>query len=145
MKYGLKYTQILIVTLVFSAGLLIFSPLTARADSCWNHNGSIMRLQAHGNQRWLSYEVPKPSLRNSGVRRGTLLFNGRKIGNTYEGTARRFSKYCVGTPLEYFVSGPVARNQLRVTVYGERQVYRRCQGTGQYRQDKLVFTYSHKC
>lgn len=118
---------------------------TAMADSCWNHNGSIMRLQAQGNQRWLSYEVPRNVLRNAGVQRGTLLFNGYKNGNWYSGTARVFSKYCPGTPLEYYVEGPVRGDQLQVTVRGSREVYSQCRPTGRYTNDVLVFTYSHDC
>lgn len=118
---------------------------SAIADSCWSHNGSIMRLQAEGNQRWLSYEVPRSVLANAGVQPGTLLFNGTKTGNWYSGTARVFSKYCPGTPLEYLVEGPVREDQLQVTVQGTREVYDRCQPTGRFKTDTLVFTYSHAC
>ncbi len=44
-----------------------------------------MRLQARGNERWISYEVPRPQLQAGGVQRGTLLFNGIKQGNWYPG------------------------------------------------------------
>ncbi len=118
---------------------------TANADSCWNHNGSLMRLQASGNQRALYYEVPRQVLRNAGVARGTLFFNGKKSGNWYSGTARVFSKYCPGDPLEYFVEGPVRGDQLQVTVNGTREVFERCQPTGTYTTDTLVFIYSHNC
>ncbi|MEO9525769.1 hypothetical protein [Roseibium sp.] len=117
----------------------------AAADSCWNHNGSLMRLQAQGNQRWLSYERPRDVLRGSGVQRGTLLFNGVKSGNWYSGTARVFSKYCPGSPLEYFVEGPVRGDQLQVTVTGTREVHNRCRPSGKFTTDTLVFTYSHQC
>jgi len=128
---------------VTSIGVSLAAP--ALADSCWNHNGSLMRLQAQGNQRWLSYERPRGVLANAGVRRGTLLFNGVKNGNWYSGTARVFSKYCPGSPLEYFVEGPVRGDQLQVTVSGTREVYQRCQPTGRTTTDTLVFTYSHQC
>lgn len=118
---------------------------SAQADSCWNHNGSLMRLKASGNQRWMYYENPRQVLRNAGVRRGTLLFNGRKSGNWYSGTARRFSKFCPGNPLEYFVEGPVRQDQLQVTVRGTRDVHRQCQATGQVASDVLVFTYVRDC
>ena len=118
---------------------------SANADSCWNHNGSLMRLKASGNDRWLYYENPRSVLRAAGVRKGTLLFNGRKNGNWYSGTARRFSKYCPDTPLEYFVEGPVRSDQLKVTVIGTREVYKQCQATGNFKKDTLVFTYSHNC
>jgi len=133
----------LALSVVASIGISIAGPVLA--DSCWNHNGSLMRLQAQGNQRWLSYERPRGVLANAGVRRGTLLFNGVKNGNWYSGTARVFSKYCPGSPLEYFVEGPVRGDQLQVTVTGTREVYQRCQPTGRYTTDTLVFTYSHQC
>ncbi|MEM8839513.1 MAG: hypothetical protein AAGE89_15580 [Pseudomonadota bacterium] len=130
---------------VLSGAFLAATSQEARADSCWTHNGSMMRLQAQGNQRWFSYEQPRQVLWNAGVRPGTLLFNGRKSGNWYSGTARVFSKFCPGQPLEYFVEGPVRGDQLQVTVSGQRQVFRNCQPTGRWTNDVLVFTYSHQC
>lgn len=117
----------------------------ASADSCWNHNGSIMRLRAQGNQRWLYYENPRQVLRNAGVGPGTLLFNGVKQGNWYSGTARVFSRFCPGNPLEYFVEGPVRGDQLQVTVRGTREVHNQCVPSGRMVTDTLVFTYSHDC
>ncbi len=117
----------------------------AQAASCWGHNGSLMRLEESGNQRWLYYDNPKSSLHPIGVGTGTLLFDGRKNGNWYSGTARRFSKYCKGTPLEYYVEGPVLQNPLRLVLRGTRQVHRQCRDTGRVANDELVFTYSHRC
>ncbi len=118
---------------------------TADAASCWNHNGSIMQLSASGNYREFRYWNPKAVLQRAGVRRGTLLFNGNKSGDWYSGTARRFSKFCPGTPLEYSVEGPVSSSQTKVTVKGQRQIYKKCQPTGRWANDTLVFTYSHQC
>jgi hypothetical protein len=115
----------------------------AFADSCWDHNGSVMRLKANGNQRFFYYEVPRPSLEGVGVRPGTLLFNGVKSGNWYSGTARVFSSGC--EPLEYHVEGPVRPDQLQVTVSGQRPVYSQCQFTGSFTTDMLVFTYLRDC
>ncbi|MCB8837825.1 hypothetical protein [Aurantimonas sp. VKM B-3413] len=115
----------------------------ALADSCWNHNGSLMRLQASGNHREMTYERPKASLRRAGVMPGTLLFDGVKRGNSYDGTARVFSSGC--DPLEYHVSGPVSADQLRITVTGTRDVYDNCRATGRRTTDRLVFTYEHEC
>ena len=117
----------------------------AHADSCWNHNGSLMRLVAQGNKRWFYYERPRQVLRKAGVRPGTLLFNGRKQGNRYVGTTRVFSKWCTA-PLEYYAEGPVAPSQTRVTIFGTRDVYGSgCRNTGRRKTDRLVFTYSHQC
>ena len=142
-RLNLTVTGAFYAALFVAANTVLSSPATA--DSCWDHNGSLMRLKASGNQRWFYYEVPRRVLRRAGVRRGTLLFDGRKIGDRYEGTARRFSKYCPEAPLEYQVEGPVAPSQTRVTLYGERQVQSRCVPTGEIRLDELVFTYSHQC
>jgi len=117
----------------------------AHADSCWDHNGSLMRLQASGNERWFYYEIPRQVLRDAGVQRGTLLFNGQKDGNWYSGIARRFSKFCPGNPLEYFVEGPVRSDQLKVTVRGTREVHKKCVATGNMAVDELVFTYVRQC
>ena len=126
-----------------AAPLAVATP--AAADSCWNHNGSIMRLVANGSRRAFYYEQPRDVLRRAGVTRGTLLFDGRKNGNSYSGTARRFSRFCPGNPLEYAVSGPVRADQLQVTLFGTRDVYSQCQYTGTVETDRLVFTYSYDC
>ena len=80
-----------------------------------------------------------------GVQPGTLLFNGRKVDNGYVGTARVFSKFCPGAPMEYSVKGPVEPNQTTVTLFGDRPVHDQCRSTGQFKTDRLVFTYSHQC
>ena len=130
-------------------GFLMLAAVTlasmAQADSCWTHNGSLMRLQAQGAQRWLSYEHPRQGLWDAGVRRGTLLFNGQKSGDWYSGMARVFSSACPGNPLEYYVEGPVRQNPLRIVMYGTREVFSNCRPTGRMTSDELVFTYSHKC
>ncbi|PVB61960.1 hypothetical protein [Labrenzia sp. 011] len=139
--FGISVVRRLILPLL--AGLAMAG--TAAADSCWNHNGSIMRLKAQGNQRWLSFEVPRTVLRTAGVRPGTLLFNGVKQGNWQSGMARVFSRHCPGNPLEYFVEGPVRGDQLQVTVSGTREVFQQCRPTGSFVTDTLVFTYSYNC
>ncbi len=125
--------------------VLVISAAAAMADSCWWHNGSLMRLQANGNERNMYYETPRQGLRNAGVRRGTLLFNGTKNGNWYSGLARVFSSTCVGNPLEYWVEGPVAGNQARITVRGTREKSRNCVSTGVVVSDTLVFNFAHFC
>ena len=104
-----------------------------------------MRLQSEGSQRWLYYEIPREVLRDAGVKEGTLFFNGQKDGDWYSGTARRFSKFCIGDPLEYFVEGPVRQDQLQVTVTGMREVYKQCNPTGKLVRDELIFTYVRNC
>ena len=129
-------------TIIFA---LCLAPISALADSCWNHNGSVVRLVASGAERWFYYEEPRDVLREAGVSRGTLLFEGQRDGNHYSGTARRFSKYCPDTPMEYAVEGPVSSDQLQVTVRGRRPLYDRCIPTGRDSEDTLTFTYLGDC
>lgn len=113
----------------------------AWADSFWDHNGSLMRLQANGTQRVFTYEEPRPLMRRAGVSPGTVLFDGRNVGDYYVGRARRFSKYCEA-PLAYDVEGPVTDNGMKIVMRGEREVYAKgCQPTGRFVEDVLVFTY----
>jgi hypothetical protein len=135
-------------TLILSAALalpLLIAPQAARADSCWDHNGSLMRLQASGNDRWFSYDQPRQALWSSGVGQGTLLFNGQKTGDWYAGLARVFSSACPGQPLEYRVEGPVMQNPLRVVLRGTREVFANCLPTGRMTSDELIFVYRHDC
>ncbi len=128
---------------VFFAALwwAVLMVLPASADSYWDHNGSLMRLHADGMQRVFTYEEPRPLIRRAGVTRGTVLFDGRNIGDYYVGRARRFSKHCE-SPLVYEVEGPVTDNGMRIVMRGERQVYASgCQPTGRVVEDVLVFTY----
>ncbi len=119
--------------------ILTADPL--KADSFWDHNGSLMRLEANGAQRILTYEEPRPILERAGATRGTVLFDGRNVGDYYVGRARRFSRYC-DAPLVYDVEGPVTNNGLRIVVRGEREVYAEgCRPTGRIVEDVLVFTY----
>ena len=48
--------------------LFLILPSAAEADSLWDHNGSVMRLIANGEQRQFRYEEPKEVLRGAGVR-----------------------------------------------------------------------------
>ena len=97
----MAFYKLMLKTLIFSLVALTAWPVVAHADSCWNHNGSLMRLKANGNARAFYYENPRSVLANAGVVRGTLLFDGAKNGNRYDGTARRFSTRCpsVAKPL----------------------------------------------
>lgn len=134
------------VALMLATLSLPFGPVSiAHADSCWDHNGSLMRLTDNGQQRWFYYENPRQVLANAGVTRGTLLFDGRNTGDYYSGTARVFSRFCPGNPLEYYVEGPVTRNPLRITMRGTRDANRQCTNTGNIVSDTLVFTYVRDC
>jgi hypothetical protein len=114
-------------------------------DTCWDHNGSLMRLQSDGARRVFLYEDPRPGLRAIGVRHGTLLFDGRRTGEGYAGTARVFLRGCGGEPVEYAVRGVVSADQTRVTMTGVRPVFDGCRATGAQTEDVLVFTYVRQC
>ncbi|MEL7272411.1 MAG: hypothetical protein AAGK33_03135 [Pseudomonadota bacterium] len=125
-------------------GGVVIGSTTAQAASCWNHNGSVMRITATGGGgREIRYLQPRQVLRNAGVRRGTLLFNGFYNGRSYSGTARRFSRFCPGSPQTYGVSGPA--NNSRIVLRGNRDKNRRCQPTGVRTTDRLVFTFLYPC
>lgn len=127
-----------IKTLPVLAVLLL--PVVSFADSFWNHNGSVMRLQAYGNERMMTYEVPSDRMQGAGVDYGTMYFNGFRQGNQYYGTARVFSKYCL-YPIEYDVSGTVI-NERKIVLKGSRPTYGAgCRPTGGMSHDVLEFYY----
>lgn len=120
--------------------LSVLFACNAFADSYWNHNGSIMRLSSSGNHRIFSYEIPSNKMLKTGVSKGTMLFDGRRIGNKYAGIAKVFSEYCVN-PLSYQVSGYVV-NERKVVLSGTREIYaENCIATGRYTTDSLEFNY----
>lgn len=133
------------IRLIVTAALLavLWMPVlgagAARADSYWNHNGSTMRLQAQGNLRWFTYHAPRAGMAAQGVVPGTLLFNGTRIGDRYEGTAQVFSAACA-EPLTYFVAGRVIGSD-RIVMEGQRPVFSNCRPTGKLTYDRLEFTY----
>ncbi len=92
---------------------------TCTKGTIWTHNGSEMQLLADGRKRSFRYVAPRPSLAEMGIREGTLLFNGERVGDRYEGVARRFSERC--GVREYRVSGELEGERrviLRGTVRG---------------------------
>ena len=108
----------------------------AMSASLWQHNGSIVSLEASGTARKFSYETPRPGLN---VSPGALLFDGVKNGDTYSGTAFEFSRSC--PPAGYQVSGSVSSNQQVVTMTGDAPVRdTACKIVGSKPSD-LVFTY----
>ena len=107
----------------------------------WDHNGSAMAYESGpGDRRVIWYWNPRSALTNAGVRRGVMLFEGRKRGGTVEGTAHIFRNGCGAYP--YAVSGPVSNNSERVTMRGQRPVVAEdCVVTGT-RPDTLVFDFT---
>lgn len=119
--------------------LSMFLMLTASASHAqgyWEHNGSIVTLQAGGERRQFHYSQPRAGLP---VNPGTLLFTGRRSGNQYVGTAYVFSSRCGSRG--YVVEGPVSADQRTVTMYGQAPLFdNNCRVSG-HRYDTLVFSY----
>jgi len=114
------------------------------SDNCgsgtaWNHNGSDMRLLADGSTRRFVYKRPRSGL---SVRSCDVVFEGEKQGKRYVGTAYVFSKRCGS--IGYPVSGPVSKDGLKITLYGEAPRRRNDCSVKGYRDDKLVFEYLRK-
>ena len=135
-----------ILALALCVGLSGFA-VTGRAaaqDACFDHNGSKMRLVDRGGRFTLFYEEPRDVLRRAGVKRGTVLANGTSTDGGFFGVARRFSRHCRGNPLEYPVTG-FFQNEYTMILTGRREVHERCQPTGRYADDTLVFNYIGWC
>jgi hypothetical protein len=108
--------------------------------SLWEHNGSVMYLQANGAERKFFYDQPRDFMLRAGARNGTLLFDGRKQDKSYVGTARIFAGECGAFP--YSVSGPISEDQRTVVMSGQapRIDPSSCRIIG-YRDDRLVFEF----
>ncbi len=104
----------------------------------WEHNGSTMRLTAAGKTRRFYYVRPRSGLRKRGVREGELLFDGRRDGNLYSGTAYIFTQSC--GKIGYHVSGTVAADDTHIVMSGKApRLNSRCRQIGS-KPDRLVFT-----
>jgi hypothetical protein len=107
------------------------------APTRWDHNGSQVSLSAEGPRRQFHYQVPADHLLPLGVLPGTLLFDGRRNGNQYSGTAYVFSKLCGALP--YAVASPVSPDQRTVTMYGKAPIVDSSCRAVEYRDDDLFF------
>lgn len=105
--------------------------------TAWNHNGSVMRLEADGAERRFIYDVPRPGMLNAGARSGDVVFAGRREGATYSGTAYIFSKSCgqVGYP----VAGNVSPDERSVVLEGQAPRLGSDCAVKSYRRDRLKF------
>jgi hypothetical protein len=103
----------------------------------WTHNGSVMRLEADGPNRRFVYAIPRPDLLAFGAKPGDTVFEGRREGRRYRGTAYIYTETCgrVGYP----VAGNVASDQRSVTMEGRVPVHGSDCRTTEYRRERLVF------
>jgi hypothetical protein len=79
----------------------------------WHHNRSTVRLRADGTSRTFYYEEPRVEMEQRGVRKGTLLFQGKRVNDFYVGTAYVFTANC--GPRAYSVRGPVSDRMITMT------------------------------
>jgi hypothetical protein len=104
--------------------------------SLWNHNGSLVRLQASGRQRSFVYFRPQ---RRVPARPGDVVFRGQRNGSAYRGTAYQYSSQC--GRIGYAVEGSVAPGERQVSLRGNAPVRDSgCQVVGS-RPDRLVFRF----
>lgn len=112
-------------------------PGRSRGATLWNHNGSVMRLEAEGNMRRFVYDEPRPGMVRQGARPGDVVFEGNRKRMTYSGTAYIFSKRC--GRVAYPVSGNVAADQEAVVMRGQAPRLDRYCNVKSYRRDRLSF------
>lgn len=115
--------------------LLFVSSSPVLANSLWDHNGSVLRLEADGPKRRLLYQEPRTGL---AVEHNTVLFDGVQQGKQYTGTAYKFSRKC--GPVGFLVEGIVSADEQNITLRGQspkRTAY--CGVIGQT-DEVLIFT-----
>lgn len=91
-------------------------------QSVWDHNGSRMLWTSRGPERVVTYLEPRPGLGRAGIGDGTVLFEGRRIGDRLSGTAYTFGRGC--PPAGYHVEGRV-RSETNVVLRGAAPVRQR--------------------
>ena len=85
-------------------------------SSLWTSRGSVFGLIADRDRRAFAVVETSRELAATQVPPGALIFEGRKIGRTFEGKAKAYNVNC--PPLEYDVKGPVATNGESVSLSG---------------------------
>ena len=125
------------ITIFFLIANFLTAAIAADGQiSVWNHNGSIVSLDAFGNSRLFRYVQPRQGLP---AQPGDSVFEGSRAGSRYNGTAYMFSDRC--GKLGYAVSGQVSSDQRQVVMSG--MAPRRssnCQVTS-YFEDRLIFSF----
>ena len=109
----------------------------AAGSNLWTHNGSLMRLVANGVTRKFLYEKPREGILKAGAKQGSVVFEGTRDGETYEGMAYIFASGC--KPQGYRVSGTIANGERRITLQGQApKIGDKCKPHGS-KDDTLVF------
>ena len=105
------------------ASIMAFPPAACAGESVWDHNGSLMKLIAQGDAVRIVYLNPKDSIRDQGVTRGTVYFEGMlRDGHDLAGTARRFRSGC--EPAAFAVEGTFSplTGQERLVLEGQAPI-----------------------
>lgn len=98
-------------------------------QSRWEQNGSIIYLIAEGASRKFYFEKPRDDLTVNGVQKGALLFDGKKDGSRYTGTAYAFAAKC--KPRPFAVIGDISADEKQVTLRGKQPtINTACKVTG---------------
>jgi hypothetical protein len=116
------------------------SNIQTSSPSRWKLNGSIAYLVSDGALRRFYFETPLDELAAAGAKKGMVLFDGKKAGNHYSGTAYTFAARC--QPVPYQVNGEVSTDEKQVTLHGAAPEINSssCSVKGHH-DDVLVFTF----
>ena len=86
------------------------------------------------------YDTPRVGLLDAGVKPGTLLFEGQRTGQNFEGTAYQFYRSCKARGFP--VTGSTSDDRRQITLKGKAPLLDvNCNVTGS-RDDTLIFTAS---
>lgn len=114
-------------------------PPPAQTSTLWDHNNSVMLVKQSGGRVSIYYQVPRQGMIDEGVRSGTLLFDGQRVGDRLSGTAYVFDRRCGSLPYqddgEIFGDRKIILNGRRVPT----QLTSDCRVAG-YRVDTSVFS-----
>lgn len=106
-------------------------------SNLWTHNGSLMRLVANGVTRTFLYEKPRAGILKAGAKQGSVVFEGTRDGDAYEGMAYIFASGC--KPQGYRVAGTISNGERRITLQGQApKIGDKCKPQGS-KDDTLVF------
>jgi len=107
----------------------------ARRGGIWNHDGSIVRLEAVGRARRFLYVEVRGGLPAKG---GDIAFEGIREGPTYSGRAFQFAENCA--PLAYLVKGSVSSDESTVKMVGRKPQRDSQCSIVSYVNEELVFS-----
>jgi hypothetical protein len=107
----------------------------ASQGSMWNHDGSIVGLDAVGRTRRFFYVEVRGGFP---AKSGDIAFEGVREGPTFSGRAFQFTEKCA--PLAYLVKGSMSADEFAVKMEGRKpQRDSQCRIVG-YVNEELVFS-----